>query len=209
MRVNADPQEVLTGIIPTAQVDRSWPKDVGDVWGAFHQGFANINTYAAVELVAQRRRLRVYRVTAWEGLSTAIFNPTNNRGLHLFTPLQTYDPTVLNRTLQFPWLQTGYLPGQAGYLGEAFTLGGANVALQVVTVNGVNYTAIGPAFIHGGSTALASSSRDHEHVLWDSQDPPLLVQPFTSLCVQSWAPAGANNYHVSASFIYSEEVEED
>lgn len=207
-RLNADPQEMLTGVIPVSIVDRSWPDDTRYLWGAFHSTLTRINQHAAVELVAQRRALRIHRITAWMSIGTPPY-PWVGYPIHLFTPLQNYDPVPNDTTIGFPWLQTAYRQGQDGALGDAFLLGGNNAAMQTILVNGVPYVSVGPMALAGGTSgAVTLNTKWNESVLWSGQDPPLVVQPFTSICVQTFFAAGATStYALNASFFYSEDEE--
>lgn len=204
-RLNTDPTEVLSGILPTSQLDKDWPQDTLDLWGLYIQSRDNPagNEYLGAELVAQRKELLVHRIRATM-LIGASAGPLG-QGCHVMTPLQTYDPTVNVPTIWFPWFQSGYRAGQAANLPEAFGLGGTNPALQVVVINGVPFTSLGPVSFQSYATAVGQPQLFNID-LWTHQDPPLRVHPFQSCCVQTIQPAtgGGSVDTLNVNFWFSE-----
>ena len=200
--LNTDPTEVLSGVIPTAQVSKHWDSDVFNVWGMYVQGDRAAGAgvdHVAATLEAQRREVLVWRVDAWLERNGGI----DVTPLHIFSPLQAYNPTANNTSIWFPWLQTPVeQPADPARLPEAFGLGGHVPGLQVVNINGVPFTCIGPA--QSGLVGLFGGARMQAH--WWFQDPPLHVRPFATLAVQTvLAVGGAGNlYTLNANFYYSE-----
>lgn len=177
--LNAPAQEILTGIIPTAEVDRHWTDDRLDLWGAFTQqpGTATANRLGAVSMVPQRKEALVHRIEI--SIVSALARTHN---FHLFTPLQVYFPTAINSNLILPWLQP-VKPGQPGRLADTlFVNGETDAGLMVVTVNGLPHTAIGPSYQAASVVALGQMARI---VAWDYQNPPLRVKPGQQLTVQA------------------------
>lgn len=204
--LNTDPTEILTGVIPTAQVDKHWDSDRLNVWGMFVQGEKPRGVGAqhiCATLEAQRKELLVYRVDAkLMSMSLASDNP-----VHIFSPLQNYNPHATSdgaadTTIWFPWLQSMVeQPGDPARMPEAFGLGGYNATMQVVTINGVPFTSVGP--ISGGQ----SMALDHgSAVFWEFQDPPLRVRPFATLCVQSTLAltGGSTDWYLNCNFWFVE-----
>ncbi len=189
--LNAPAQEILTGIIPVAEVDRHYTDDRLNVWGLFGQQLGTTGLLlGAVSLVAQERELLVHRVAYFFSGAPQILLTC-----HVFSPLQAYDPHSVGPALVLPWLQP-VEPGSPGRLSRAFGLQGETALLQVVTVNGAPHTSIGPA---SQMFTLSSDLID----LWGYQDPPFRVRPFGQLTVQTTVllPIG---FGLNVSFWYSE-----
>lgn len=175
--------EMLTGVIPVAEVDRHWTDDRLDVWGMFTQvpGTAVVNRLGACTILPQAKEILVHRITAQLSSSTSLVH-----NIHLFTPLQAYAPTALNAALVLPWLQP-VKPGQAGRLAETIGVTGeTDAGLMVVVVNGAPHTAIGPLFVISALQVglVGTLSAKAPTVLWDYQNPPLRVKPGQQLTVQ-------------------------
>jgi len=193
--LNAPAVEVLTGILPTAQVDKHWTNDRLDLYGLFVQvpGTATVGRLGAVSIVAQELEVLVHGIDVWLDANVSTFF-----SVHLFSPLQTYAPTAINTTLQLPWLQP-VQPGEPGRLSRAFGMGGERDAgLQSVIVNGIAFTTIGPTFqIWGGLV-----TRDVNQV-WRLQDPPLRLKPFQSMTIQVLAQMSVGRF-LNVNWYYSE-----
>lgn len=195
-RLNAPAQEILTGIIPVAEVDRHYTDDRLDLWGLFTQqlGTATPNRLGACSLVTQEKEALVHRVHVWiQTTGATLFVP-----YHLFTPLQAYDPHQFNPALVLPWLQP-ITSGVAGRLSRSFGLIGEQDFFQVVTVNGAPHTSIGPA--NPGFSAVTQPAPPTE--IWTFQDPPIRLRPFTRVTVQSLVQIPAVG-SLNVSFYYTE-----
>lgn len=190
--LNAPPAEVWSGVIPVAQIDKHWIEDRLDMWGLEMQqgGTAVAGNLASCSLVAGRKEVLVHRVGVTYNGSVA---PRTLIG-HLFTPLQGYNPAAVVPALVFPWLQP-VQPGEPARLAESVGVIGDAVALQVVIVNGLPHTSIGPVMQMG----INSPSKVH----WDSQDPPYRVKPFQLLTFQSLTQIPVGN-SINISFWYTE-----
>lgn len=195
-RLGTSITDVWTGIIPVAQVDKHWQDDRLDIWGMFVQGGADAGPapqLLSATLFAQDLEVLVHRVDGWWA------GQVSNR-VHLFTPLQTYDPAATNPNVFFPWLQTMVQTGDAGRLSRAFGIGGYNGAHQVVTVSGTPFTTFGPfSPLH---TELTPGGRVHR--FWGFQDPPIRLKPFERLTVQALGQAAFITDVLGANFYYSE-----
>lgn len=171
-------------------LDTDWPTDTLGLYGLYTQAqepAAGVE-YMACELVAQRNELLVHRIVA-----TCLVGASAGgvgQGVHVLTPLQGYNPTVNGTTIWFPWAQTPYEVGQAAALPEAYGLGGTNAAQQIVNINGVPFTSIGPVHFQEYATGL-TMPQSFNMELWGFQDPPIRVRPQTHLAVQSIAVATA------------------
>lgn len=198
--LNSPAQEMLTGIIPVAEVDRHYTDDRLNLWGIFmqQQGTVIANRLGACSIVTQANEALVHRVDAH--FSSALANTSFD--CHLFTPLQTYDPHAINPALTLPWLQPISF-GEPGRLSRTFGLIGEQDFLQVVTVNGAPHVGVGPV-LRGISAGSAGRSGGR---LWDFQDPPLRMRPNTQLTVQMLVqlPVG---YFLNCSFYYTERLDQ-
>jgi len=113
---------------------------------------------------------------------------------HLFTPLQNYNPAAVGPALVFPWLQP-VQPPQPARLSESVGLVGDAPFLQVVTVNGLPHTSVGPLMQKG----VNSPSKVH----WDSQDPPWRLKPLQLLTFQTLTQIPVGN-SINVSFWFTE-----
>jgi hypothetical protein len=182
--LNAPAQEILTGILPVAEVDKHWDNERLDLWGIFMQqvGTATPNRLGAATLLAGQLEVLVHKVE----VQLAITGATAGQiaPVHLFTPLQAYLPTAINVALVLPWLQTMVRPQDPGRLSRAVGLiGETDAGLMVVTVNGAPHVAVGPSY--SINTYAAGMAGGRRHVIWGFQDPPLRVKPFEQLTVQT------------------------
>ncbi len=198
--LNSPAVEVLTGIIPTAQVDKHWTNDRLDLWGIFIQqaGTATANRLGSCSIVAQEKEVLVHRIVAW--MDSAV---EGKFVVHLFTPLQTYAPAELNAALFLPWMQLPVEPGEPGRLSRTIGVAGeTDAGLQVVTVNGAPHTSIGPTYPINVIRPFVIG--DHNvNVIWDSQDPPLRLRPFQQLTIQMTQQLTAA-YFLDTNWFYTE-----
>ncbi len=181
--LNAPAMEMLTGVIPTAQVDKHWTNDRLDLWGMFMQqpGTAVANRLASCSLVTQEREVLVHKVEAY--LSVIAGPNAVVANFHLFTPVQGYIPAAVNVAIVFPWLATMVDEFDAGRLPRAVgVVGDTDAGLMVVTVNGAPHTAIGPAY-HVATSPVSLDTKNLQ-VLWGFQDPPIRIKPFKLFTVQ-------------------------
>lgn len=180
--LNAPAQQILTGILPVAQVDKHWLDDRIELWGLFMQqpGTAVPGRLGACTLLTQRKEAIVHKIEAQLTIISA--SPGTIANVHLFTPIFPYLPTAVNAFIVFPWLQPISAP-DPGRLARSFGLiGETDAGLQVVTVDGAPHTSVGPSYSLG--TYAAGLVGGRRHVLWSFQDPPLRVKPGQQLTVQ-------------------------
>lgn len=214
--LNEDAREFLTGLLPVIEADRHWTADRLNLWGIFTQhalpgGIGPV--YPAASLHAQRKELLVHRIQATLRIGGS-WSSVPGYGFHLFSPLQTYVPELNRAAIWFPWAQTMVEPADAGQLSEGFGLTGDNAAQQVVLVNGVPYTSIGPVgfapwvitFVGATGGGYAYSAQPELQTLWSFQDPPLRVRPFSALTVQTTSAMGPSGsiWTLDVNWWYSE-----
>ena len=190
--LNAPPSEVWTGVIPTAQVDKHWTDDRLDMWGLEMQqtGTAVAGNLASCSIVAANKELLVHRIGVTYNGSVA---PRTLIG-HVFTPLQGYNPALVGPALVFPWLQP-VRPGEPARLAAAVGLIGDNPGFQVVIVNGLPHSSVGPI------TQMQVNARSL--VAWSGSDPPYRVKPFQLLTFQSLTQIPVGN-SINISFWFTE-----
>lgn len=210
--VNASFGEILTGVLPVIQVDKVLPTEDQDIYGLFTQALADGVNLPACQLTAQRQDVLVMRIEVFVDAVSQRFP-----NVHIFTPLQTYDPfDVSLQGIFFPWLQGGARPpandqmAQAtGQLGSTFGAAGIGSALMTVSVNGFPISAIGPVHPLERWTTFVGSGGGENRMIWSMQDPPIRVRPFQSLVVQ--APLGGmlgNGTPLNVNWYYSERREQ-
>lgn len=207
-RLNAAVTEVLNAVLPVVQVDKHWQSDRLNLWGAFGQfdyTALGAGEHGAVMLVgADDRETLVHRVVANEQVASNI--PDTH--VHLFSPLQTYNPVLNGPTLYLPWLQGSVTPSDPAALSRAFVLSGSNPGQQVVVVNGVPQVSIGPVFnckVQNVTVGALTSFTGDNPELWSFQDPPLRLLPSQTLAVQGLVPrSGPLAGSLNVSFFYSE-----
>jgi hypothetical protein len=189
--------------MPTAQVAKHWDSDVFNVWGMYVQADRPAGggaDHIACTIEAQDKELLIHRVEGWITKNGQV----DTVPIHCFTPLQAYNPTVNNTSIWFPWLQTPVeQPADPARLPSAFGLGGLNPVQQVININGVPFTCIGPV-----STARFGlfGTLIGGQLFWHAQDPPLHVRPFSTLAVQSTLAVGGVGqlWHLNVNFYFSE-----
>lgn len=207
--LNTDPTEMLSGVLPTAQVDKHWDSDRLNIWGIFVQGEklrAAGAQHICATLEAQRKELLIYKVEAWLDVNGFL----HTTPIHIFTPLQNYNPHATSdaaaaTSIWFPWLQSmAEQPGDPARLPEAFGLGGYNAGMQVVTINGVNFTSVGP--VSSVNSWVGGGAVERGQVMWNFQDPPLRVRPFSTICVQSALAVvgGTLDWYLNVNFWFCE-----
>ena len=202
--LNAPAMEILTGVLPVAEVDKHWTNDRLDLWGLFMQqvGTVTANRLAACTLLAGDLEVLVHKIEC----QVVIVGVTagNIIPVHIFTPLQGYLPTAVNVALVLPWLQTMVRPQDPGRLARAVGLiGETDAGLMVVTVNGAPHVAVGPSY--SLSTYAAGMAGGRRHVLWGFQDPPLRLKPFMQLSVQTLAQM-PTSIAIQVNIFYTERV---
>jgi len=181
--------ELLTGILPTVEIDKHYPDDTLDLWGMFSQAVGDAVNLESCSLVAGAREVLVHRVDVWdEGTGSA-----NGIDWHMFTPLQTYNPVgVAAQSVQFPWAQMKANTQDTGQLSRAFGLSGTAAGLQVVTINGVPVTSVGP--VYSGQVFVVNTAVGTSPIkAWEAQNPPLRIKPFGILTVQVLQPTFVNH----------------
>jgi len=186
--VNENLGEILTGVLPTVEVDKVRTLEQENIYGMFCQVTGDGVNLGACQIGAERVELLVHQVEFWVDAIT-----TRAPTVHLFTPLQTYDPfDVAGPTIFFPWFQgpavapPGNPLGQAtGALSTAVGRSGLGSALMSVIVNGVPVVAIGPTYPYERWTTFVGAGGGTMRKIWTFQDPPLRIRPFQNLTVQT------------------------
>jgi len=207
---------MLDGVIPVVVAENHFPGDQLDFFGLN----AETDTFAAfgpgavhlyIELIAPAD----LEVLIWDVQATVLNNGVPDElPVHLFTPLQDFallggatNPLIPNPVLPFlyfPWLQPVSQP-ESGRLSQTLSQAGATSGLQVVSVNGIPTTSIGPI---RNSQAVAGSALFFGGLLWNrfyssSYRPPLRLKPETRVAVQTTV-ADTRGLALGANFIYSE-----
>jgi hypothetical protein len=185
--------EMLSGVLPVAVVDRHWHQEELDLWGLNVATDIGVvpNRHHAVSLHNPSTEDPLLEVLVWR-VNACLFDVNTGRPrpgpIHLFTPLTpAYNPHSSPATipLHFPWLQTPASFGDEVALSRVHGDAGGNPALQVVTVNGVATTSIGPSVWTITGHGLAGE----EHMPFAELGPgptapPLRVKPGQRLTVQ-------------------------
>ena len=191
-RSNAAFSEILTGVLPTAQVDRHWIDDTLDVYGMLVQGQSTdgLELPACVLLAAPDQDVLVHRV---EFLVQAVDNLNDelDRTYHCFTPLAGYDPVANGGGFFFAWLQTKATAVAATVQGRTVGIGGTFPTHQTVSFGGgPPITTFGPlahtprSYTVAGGVSVSNASSAHMTGFYTFQDPPLRLKPGMRLCVQ-------------------------
>jgi hypothetical protein len=166
----------------------------------FVQAPSNLGQFEACALVSQDFEVLIHQILFWWDPPSA-----TNRPVHIFTPLQNYTPFDVSSSSYFSWLQGPANSQDVGKLGRAFGVGGLGSALQVVVVNGVPITTIGPTWPYvavGGFGSVGSLATE----MWGYQDPPFRLKPFSLCCVQAVNGAVPAGQFLNLNFYYSERV---
>ncbi len=210
--MNATVGEILTGVLPVVVVDTVRDDESQNLYGMFVQAQGDALNLGACVLAAQQFDVLVHKVEFWvDAISTRA--PT----VHLFTPLQTYDPfDVALQNVFFPWFQgpasappDNPFGAATGRLSAAIGIAGLGSALMALIVNGVPVTAIGPTYAFTRWTTFVGSQPSEHRVIWGFQDPPIRLRPFQRLCVQTLLPIMLGVGHpLNVNFYYTERSEE-
>jgi len=197
---------MLSGILPTYQVERNWPADLMDIWGIegvterdshFPGGHLALSLHNISSAFARedQKELIVWRIAA-ELIETVIglLDAVQTDPVHIFTPLPPYNPTLnlSSPGVFLPWFQ----PVSPGVIARFPLSGhmdaGSNPALDVKVVNGVPTTVVGPTLCNrgrftGGSIAGGAQQGLMEFGLPGVDAPPFRLQPGQKLTCQSIA----------------------
>ncbi len=198
--LNAPLAEVSSGVVPVAVVDKHYGSDEQNLWGMFVQAASNLGQIEACALVAQDREVLIHKIEFWWDPAAAA-----NRPVHIFTPLQAYNPFDAAVNAYFAWWQGKAVAQDIGQLGGTFGMGGLGTGLQAVIVNMAPVITIGPSF---PSLTLGAfgAARQTVQPIWSFQDPPWRLKPFTMACVQSVnALVGAGQF-LNVNFYYTERL---
>ncbi|MEE8507767.1 MAG: hypothetical protein V3T07_01770 [Myxococcota bacterium] len=218
-------REMLSGILPTYQVERNWPGDQLDLWGV--NGISNIqipNNGAMDPLhisgslhnisdsfeIEDRKELLVWRITAHVGFTIVDLAPAG--ALHLFSPGIGYNPEAIPATGPLPNTGT-FLPflqpqttdqvlrfPTAGHLDVGY-----NTGVQVVSIGGSLNLGIGPTMHVRENAARTAAGPESEFGLPGLDAPPYRVQPGRKLTVQSINAFAFDAFtRLDVSFYYSE-----
>lgn len=203
--------EILSGLLPTVQVDKHWTADRLNVFGMRMEVVTDGANFPAMFLQAGDVDVLVYRVDWW--MDDVNFGNSEGWGAHLFTPLPNYqpaDPGAGPVFSYFPWLLGGRVWGSLGTLPDMVGFAGHNAALPQVNIAGIGLiTTIGPqsraahvitAIVAGGGGPTAVPHG--ELTAWSFQDPPFRLMPYTRLCVQATEVITANRRMI-ANFYFS------
>jgi len=216
--------EILTGILPTYQVERNWPGDQLDLYGI--NGITNATVPGAVPLHIsaslhnisdrfareEQKELLVWRIVAFMNRTDVISQAMRAEKLHLFTPITGYNPNAIlatgplpNTGVFLPWLQpqrpeeTAHFPA-AGHLDVGY-----NTALQVADVGGLINLGVGPTLFTQESDDSRAAISAYEFGLPGVDTPPYRLQPGRKLTVQTVFPqTNGLAIRMDASFWYSE-----
>lgn len=210
-RMNIDPTEILTGILPTAQVDKHWQDDTLDLFGLYTQHLHSGVTprYVCCGINAGSREVLVHEVTAWVDPHSIVYGWP----YHLMTCHRNYFPAAIGTSLWFPWLNTTTRSDYDISLPHAFGFAGEVANLQTVNVppHGA-ITCVGKTLTTELQTPGAGSTTIGNHrTFWSYQDPPIRIKPYVRLIVQSaidqqaFLPVpGVLNLPLNVNFIFSE-----
>jgi len=197
--VNAAFSELATGVVPVVEVDKHRAADDQDIYGLLVQANSNVGQIEACALVSQTHEVLIHKIEFWWDPATSVSRP-----VHLFTPLQNYTPFDVSSAAFFAWFQGPANANDVGKLGHAFGVGGLGSGLQVVVVNGVPITTIGPAYPHLLTGVFATLQGVQP--IWTFQDPPFRLKPFSMACVQSTNQLVESGHVLNVNFFYSERV---
>jgi len=214
---------MLTGILPTYLLERSWPRDQLDLWGI--DGITNGSIPAGVPLHCSgslhnisdqfqrelQKELLVWRVTG--ELHNSVNEQVVTEPLHLFSPVVGYNPELIPATgpLPFtgtflPWLQP-QRPGQTAFFPTAGHQDmGYNPLPQVVVVGADTHIGIGPTQGISRDVGLQGLTRRNlDFSLGGVDAPPFRIQPGRKLTVQTTRPqAPGFSIRLDVAFWYSE-----
>ncbi len=188
---------MLSGILPTYQVERNWPGDQTALFGAEGvtgrfvpaTGHLAVSLHNASDALPREEQLEllVWRMNA--ELFTQVNLLASPNSIHMFTPLGNYNPNQIPSPIPqfFPWFQP-VAPGELGHLSRAGHLdAGVNPTLLVVIVNGNPTTVLGPTMQNRGMVSFGAivSAEQKEYGLSGTDMPPVIVRPGQKLTFQS------------------------
>ena len=206
---------MLDGVIPVVVAEQHWPGDQLDIFGLnaitdTQTDFGPGATHLTIIFVAGELEVLLWKVEAASRVATGL----EDFPVQMFTPLQNYGlvggasnpliPNPVNPAIYFPWLQP-VNQGDAGRLSRSVALAGAISGQQLVSVNGVPTTSIGPIMqtLSVGNVGLLFGNYWPQYH-GSSYTPPLRLKPFTRLALQMTVSGGSGGNHISANFYYSE-----
>lgn len=218
--------EMLSGILPTYQVERNWPGDQVNMWGingisdAAIPGAVPLHIAASLHNISdafqreEQKELLVWRIAVIVHRSDLIALNAIDEKIHLFNPGTGYNPELIRATgplpgtgVFLPWLQ----PQRPEHVLHFPTAGhldvGYNPNLQVTQVGADFHIGVGPTLmtVQGNSGGAPPTATMHEFGLPGVDTPPYRVQPGRKLTVQTVQPqANGLNRRMDASFWYSE-----
>jgi hypothetical protein len=190
-----EPRSVLPLVVPTAQVDRFYPRSELDIWGCFSEYVATVaGRWPACMLLAGEKTVVVRRIDAHLMLEDRSWPAPLWHQFHVFSPpLAQYNPCAFDPGFFFPFCSSrGALLPNPG----ALVVSGYQTGIGTVTVNGSPVALVGPSYA-GPFDAFRATFE------WD--DPPLTVRPFEALAVQSLTPRlGTDDPRLTVNFWWSE-----
>lgn len=210
--------ELLSGILPTYQLERNWNSEFLDLWGI--EGFVDAmnGNHGAISLHnisdafprEEQRELLVWRMNA--ELFTRLAAATLlGFSLHQFTPIGNYNPHVIPGAtpIFLPWFQPAKATGELARFPLAGHLdAGSNAALDVVTVNGVPVTVVGPVMtMRQGRTQAGSSvagGLSNMEFGLNVDAPPFRVKPGERVTIQTLEPHSSSFTTLRVVVWYSE-----
>lgn len=214
-RLNVDPTEMLTGILPVAQVDKHWTDDTLNLYGCFTQHILRnvAPAYACCLLQAGRQEVLVHEVTMWLG------NHAQSRqgwSYHLMTCHQNYNPVAQDLySIWYPWLMSSTRSDRDLVL--SYALGGSGDVANLQTIG----TPTGPVTCYGKTLMVqqiivpigGGIDQGGGLTFWKFSDPPLRLKPYVTLIVQSAVDQfGIQpltvNLPMNVNFIFSEREEQ-
>jgi hypothetical protein len=212
--------QMLTGIIPTIELEKSWAPDQLDIYGAngSTDGAAALELHSvALHNPSDDLELLVWKVES-KARTTGGFSDPTETIRHLFTPLQTYNPTLNPAPIPIfiSALSTATATGDAARLARAHLDCGSNPVLMVLTVDfgagPVATTMIGPSNSHSLQrfNMPPAFSFWFPHGQWTvhyeatGSCPPLRVKPGQKLAVAETANSPTGTHMIEANFWWSE-----
>lgn len=216
-RLNVQPSEMLTGVLPVTQIDKSWTSDRLDVFGMLVQqpkDAVNVSI-PAVGLRAGSRECLVHRIdwAVHPGGAAVESQNADFMGLsfHLFTPNANYNPFALSSGVYFPWMQSRQTVTSIVTLTDSIGVAGEALAHQTIVVNGVPVVTFGPIQRGGSYFPIlngVASTPPTASSFWTFQDPPIRLKPWQNLVVQAtgaFNPAQWAGFTLNANFYWSEQ----
>ncbi len=219
---------MLTGLLPTYQMERNWPGDQLRMYGASARttlpsstGRLNAISLHNVSLLLPRedwQELLVWKVTARSftgGVILPNWIESSMQDFHVFTPLVGYNPHNFPDTFPvvFAFLQPLEPERIAAFPSHGHLDVGSNINLMTVIINGVPTAGIGPRlaqtpsiWILGGPTPGSQgfgAAQDMDYIP-SGDAPPFRVMPGERLTVQQLIFPATTLQGIEASFWWSE-----